>query len=116
MVTTARTTRSEPNSDRREQILAIATRLIASRGYSQTTVRDIADEAGILSGSLYHHFDSKEAMLDEILRDFLGRLYERFQEIEASDAPPRQMLDELIEHSFSTIHDTPHAVALYQNE
>lgn len=112
----SRRTEKKAPSGRRVQLLEIAASLFATNGYSQTTVRDIADEAGILSGSLYHHFDSKEAMLDEILRDFLGRLHERFREIEASGVPPRQMLDELIMHSFSTIHDTPHAVALYQNE
>ena len=44
---------------RREELLAIAASLFAERGFKNTTVRDIADAAGILSGSLYHHFDSK---------------------------------------------------------
>ena len=67
----ARAARPDHSSERRDQIIAIATRLIASRGYAATTVRDIADEAGILSGSLYHHFASKEAVLEEILRTFM---------------------------------------------
>lgn len=103
-------------SDRRAELLRIAAGLFATRGYKQTTVRDIADEAGILSGSLYHHFSSKEEMLDEILRDFLGRLLERFTAIEEQGRDPKQVLDQLIEHSFATIHETPEAVALYQNE
>ena len=45
---------------RREELLQIAGALFAQRGFKNTTVRDIADAAGILSGSLYHHFDSKE--------------------------------------------------------
>lgn len=103
-------------SDRRGQLLAIAAGLFATRGYAQTTVRDIADEAGILSGSLYHHFSSKEAMLDEILREFMGTLHARFSEIEGQGASPEEILDELVQHSFATIHESPHAVALYQNE
>src|SRR5262249_57938903 len=47
-------------SERREEILAIAAKIFADKGYASTTVREIADAAGILSGSLYHHFDSKE--------------------------------------------------------
>ena len=43
-----------------------------SKGFKNTTVRDIADAAGILSGSLYHHFDSKESMVDEILQHLPG--------------------------------------------
>ncbi|MFJ8795441.1 TetR/AcrR family transcriptional regulator [Streptomyces sp. NPDC102462] len=103
-------------SDRRAELLQIAAGLFAGRGYAQTTVRDIADEAGILSGSLYHHFSSKEEMLHEILHDFLGRLLERFTAIEREAQDPRQVLDQLVQHSFTVIHETPQAVALYQNE
>jgi AcrR family transcriptional regulator len=94
----------------------VAAELFATRGYAKTTVRDIADEAGILSGSLYHHFSSKEEMLHEILRDFLGGLLDRFTEIEREGERPEQILDELISHTFSTIHAAPQAVALYQSE
>lgn len=108
--------RQEQNSERRGQILAIAARLIASQGYSATTVRDIADEAGILSGSLYHHFASKEAILEEILRSFMNELLSRFEEIAAGGGNPRDVLDRLIQHAFDTIERQPHAVGLYQNE
>ncbi|MFG2960972.1 TetR/AcrR family transcriptional regulator [Streptomyces sp. NPDC048291] len=104
------------SSVRRTELLQIAAGMFANRGFTQTTVRDIADEAGILSGSLYHHFSSKEEMLDEILRDFLGRLLEHFTEIEKGAGDPKEALDRLITHSFATIHETPEAVALYQNE
>ena len=103
-------------SDRRAELLRISAGLFAPRGYAETTVRDIADAAGILSGSLYHHFSSKEAMLDEILRDFLGRLLERFTAIERNGGSPREVFDGLVRHAFATIHAEPEAVALYQNE
>ena len=53
-------------------------RLFAEKGFKNTTVRDIADAAGILSGSLYHHFDSKEAMVDELLDSFQTALWEEY--------------------------------------
>ena len=53
--------------NRRSEILHEAAKIIASKGYASATVRDIADASGILSGSLYHHFDSKDQMLVEIL-------------------------------------------------
>lgn len=111
-----RTSRPDQSSERRDQILAIAARLIASRGYSATTVRDIADEAGILSGSLYHHFSSKEAILEEILRSFMDGLLAEFESIAAGDGSARDVLDRLIEHAFLTIERQPDAVGLYQNE
>ncbi|MFD4422927.1 TetR/AcrR family transcriptional regulator [Agromyces sp. NPDC058484] len=116
MVINTKSPRAEQNSERRDQILAIAARLIASRGYSATTVRDIADEAGILSGSLYHHFSSKEAILEEILHGFMDQLLTRFEAIVAEDGSPREILDKLIEHAFITIERHHDAVGLYQNE
>jgi len=116
---TARSGRRRANgtsSARRAQLLAIAAEMFATRGYSQTTVRDIADEAGILSGSLYHHFDSKEAMLTEILQEFMGSLLQQIREIADAQDSPRAALDGLIMNSFETIHRVPFAVALYQNE
>ena len=56
--------------DRRHRRRAVRRR----KGYASTTVREIADAAGILSGSLYHHFDSKESMIEALLRDFLERI------------------------------------------
>jgi AcrR family transcriptional regulator len=121
MVTSEPTVRSarrgQPDGlSRRSELLAIAARLFAARGYRQTTVRDIADEAGILSGSLYHHFSSKEAMLDEIMRAFMGDLLNRFQTIVDGDGTPSRKLDELIRSSFETIRTHRDEVALYQHE
>lgn len=103
-------------SARRAQLLAIGAQLFAAKGFTQTTVRDIADAAGILSGSLYHHFASKEEMLTELLHEFMDGLYSRFSDVVAADASPREALDGLIRESFKTMHDEPEAVALYQNE
>ena len=61
---------------RRDELLELAATMFAERGLRATTVRDIADSAGILSGSLYHHFSSKEEMVDEVLRGFLDWLFE----------------------------------------
>lgn len=108
--------RNDQSSERREQILAIAAHLIARRGYSATTVRDIADEAGILSGSLYHHFSSKEAILQEILRNFMDSLLAKLEVTTAEFPDPRARLDRLIAIAFETIEGQPNAVGLYQQE
>jgi AcrR family transcriptional regulator len=102
--------------DRRAELLAIAAGLFAERGLRATTVRDIADAAGILSGSLYHHFDSKESMVDEILRDFLDSLFGQYREIVARGLPPRETLEVVVTASFQAIHEQRDAVAIYQAE
>src|ERR1700742_3980063 len=54
---------------RRTEILETAASLIASSGL-RTSLQEIADAAGILPGSLYHHFESKEAILVELIRRY----------------------------------------------
>ncbi len=101
---------------RRDQLLAIAARLFAERGFKNTTVRDIADAAGILSGSLYHHFDSKESMVDEILSTFQEGLFAQYDEILASAEDARAKLERAVRVSFEAIEQHGHEVAIYQNE
>jgi AcrR family transcriptional regulator len=103
-------------TERRTELLDLAAKMFADRGFRATTVRVIADAAGILSGSLYHHFDSKESMVDEILRTFLDELFARYREIVDAGLEPKQTLKALVVASFETI-DSRHAeVAIYQNE
>ena len=101
---------------RRAELLDIAATLFAERGLRATTVRDIADAAGILSGSLYHHFDSKESMVDEILRGFLDDLFGKYREIVASGLDSRATLEALVTTSYEAIDASHAAVAIYQDE
>src|SRR3954453_13256126 len=101
---------------RREELLAIAATLFAERGFKNTTVRDIADAAGILSGSLYHHFDSKEAMVDELLDTFQTKLWKEYDAIEASDLTPRGKLEAVVRASFDAIDHHHSEVAIFQND
>src|ERR1700754_1599284 len=90
---------------RREELLGIAAGLFAERGFTNNTVRDIADAAGILSGSLYHHFDSKESMVDELLDTFQTELWKSYDAIEASDRTPRAKLEAIVRTSFDAIDE-----------
>lgn len=71
---------------RRAQVLETAASLIATSGL-RTSMHDIAREAGILTGSLYYHFDSKEALLVELLRSY------------------HEHLDRLADHALRTVDD-----------
>src|SRR3954471_7408881 len=106
----------ESTMTRRGELLQIAAELFASKGFRNTTVRDIADAAGILSGSLYHHFDSKESMVDEILRTFQEELFASYDAVLASDDDPRTKIDKCVRLSFEAIDRHPHEVAIFQNE
>src|ERR1700753_3548624 len=87
---------------RRTEILQTAASLIASSGL-RTSLQEIADAAGILPGSLYHHFESKEAILVELVRRYYADL-ERIGEIaqERLDKPDsRPVADEIFEVGFA---------------
>ena len=101
---------------RRDELLELAATMFAERGLRATTVRDIADSAGILSGSLYHHFSSKEEMVDELLRGFLDWLFDRYQEIVATEPNPLERLKGLFMASFEAIEDRHAQVVIYQDE
>ena len=60
----------------RDLILRVAAQLFRQQGYSATTLRQIADKAGMKAGSIYYHFDSKTAILDEILELGLQRIFD----------------------------------------
>ena len=101
---------------RRGELLRIAAELFASKGFKNTTVRDIADAAGILSGSLYHHFDSKESMIDEVLSTFQEELFGKYDAILAGSDDARTKLERAVRVSFEAIDQHPHEVAIFQNE
>ncbi len=105
----------QPTS-RRDELLELAATMFAERGLRATTVRDIADSAGILSGSLYHHFSSKEEMVDELLRGFLDWLFDRYQQIVATEPNPLERLKGLFMASFEAIADRHAQVVIYQDE
>lgn len=90
--------------------------MFAERGLRATTVRDIADGAGILSGSLYHHFSSKEEMVDELLRGFLNWLFACYREIMDSETNPLQRFTGLFMVSFEAIEHRHAQVVIYQDE
>ncbi|CAN5303193.1 TetR family transcriptional regulator KstR2 [soil metagenome] len=109
-------TPGNPGNTRRSELLAIAAGLFARKGFKNTTVRDIADAAGILSGSLYHHFDSKESMVDEILSTFQEELFGSYDAILLSDDDARTKLERAVAVSFGAIDQRHDEVAIFQND
>lgn len=100
---------------RRDEILAVAATVIAERGIKQATVRDIGEAAGILSGSLYHHFSSKDQIVLELLLPALEEAVsestiacERHSGLEAVGA--------LIRRSVSATARNPERSIIFRNE
>ncbi|GAA3445016.1 TetR/AcrR family transcriptional regulator [Planomonospora venezuelensis] len=103
-------------SERRDHLVKLAAEIFARKGFQATTVREIAAEAGILSGSLYHHFDSKETIVDEVLTTFLDDLVGRYRAALERDGDPRAILSEMVRIGFSTLEPHRAAITVMQND
>jgi len=103
-------------SQRRADMVSIAAELFAQKGYRATTVREIADAAGILSGSLYHHFDSKESIGDEILSSFTSQVLTNYRAAAASAANPRAALEQIVRSTSHTLSQHRAALAMLQHD
>jgi TetR/AcrR family fatty acid metabolism transcriptional regulator len=78
--------------DKRRVILRAAITVFAHHGYHTSRVADVAREAGVAYGLVYHYFWSKEDLLETIFRRTWSRMLEAVQEVEHSGAPARDQL------------------------
>jgi AcrR family transcriptional regulator len=103
-------------SERRAHLVSLAGELFAEKGFRATTVREIADAAGILSGSLYHHFDSKESIGDEILSGFLNDVLADYRAAVAEADNPRDAIERIVHSSTKTLARHRAALTMLQND
>jgi AcrR family transcriptional regulator len=73
------------HDEKRQEILAAATRCIARDGFRGASTADICAEAGISPGHLYHYFASKEAILTELAAAGMEKIAARFAEMMQGD-------------------------------
>ncbi len=86
------TERSTAPEDKRRLILDAAVRVFARRGYHTCRVGDIAEEAGVAHGLLYHYFRSKEELLETIFRETWRDVLDAVRSVEESDETARERL------------------------
>ncbi len=87
------TDNGERRGDRREQVMQCAAVLFAQNGYDGTSIRDIAAAVGMLPGSLYHHFASKEDLFRAIHAEVVGRIDAEVERSLAGLSDPWQRLE-----------------------
>lgn len=115
--------RSSPPADRtasteekRRQILEAAVRVFARRGFHTSRVGDIAEEAGVAHGLLYHYFASKDEVLQTVFRESWGQLLARFEGVAASDEPPDEKLRGIVKILLRTWRNDPDLVTVMVRE
>ena len=88
----ARASRSKSSEEKRRQILAAAVRVFARQGFHACRVSDIADEAGVAYGLVYHYFRSKDEVLDTLFLERWNVMLELIREVDAELIPVRDKL------------------------
>ncbi|MFL5945326.1 MAG: TetR/AcrR family transcriptional regulator [Gaiellaceae bacterium] len=86
------TDRSTGQEDKRRLILDAAVRVFARKGYHTCRVGDIAEEAGVAHGLLYHYFRSKEEVLETIFRETWRDVLDAVRSVEETDESARERL------------------------
>jgi AcrR family transcriptional regulator len=89
------TDRSIASEEKRRLILDAAVRTFAAKGYHATRVGDIAEEAGVAYGLVYHYFESKEDVLETIFRDTWSETLDALRQVEESDLPAADQLRQI---------------------
>jgi AcrR family transcriptional regulator len=88
----ASTARQQAAQDKRRQILDAAVRVFARQGFHACRVSDIADEAGVAYGLVYHYFPSKDAVLDTLFLERWNVMLDVIREADAGEGPARDKL------------------------
>jgi TetR/AcrR family transcriptional regulator, fatty acid metabolism regulator protein len=104
----ATTARQQAAADKRRQILDAAVRVFARQGFHGCRVSDIADEAGVAYGLVYHYFDSKEEVLDTLFLERWDVMLAMIASVDARDElSPRDKLHEIVSFIFDSYRHDP---------
>ncbi|HEX3805164.1 MAG TPA: TetR/AcrR family transcriptional regulator [Gaiellaceae bacterium] len=102
--------------DKRRLILDAAVRVFAAQGYDAARVGDIAKEAGVAYGLVYHYYGSKDAVLEAVFREAWGRLMSAISVAVESGTPAPEQLALVVKIVLRAWRDDPDLVRLLLRE
>jgi len=108
--------RSAAAEEKRRVILDAAVRVFARKGFHTSRVGDIAEEAGVAHGLLYHYFSSKDEVLETIFREHWSAVLDRIHAVEASGEPFLEQLRGIAAAMFHGWRHEPDAVRVVIRE
>lgn len=97
-------------------VLEAAKLLFSKQGYRQTSTRQIAAAAGLKSGSIYHHFQTKEDILHAIVRPYVSDFLPDFDRVAATSLSTREAFRNLLDFSLHVPTQHPHVSNIVLNE
>jgi AcrR family transcriptional regulator len=104
--------RAEKSAARRDAILEAALEEFSARGYEATRIEDVAQRAGVAKGTIYLHFEDKEALFQELVRMMLFPIVAALEAPIPPDMPIRKLLEAFIELFVREVYGTKRRAVL----
>lgn len=101
---------------RKDEIRAVATRLFAERGYEGASMGDLAEEVGIRKASLFHHFESKQALYADVLNSLLSEVARAISSSTEGGLPYPEQADRIVDSLNDLLFHSPYAARLLLRE
>jgi AcrR family transcriptional regulator len=111
-MTSARLERPDPEHATAARIAGRATELFANKGFAGTSVREIAEAAGVTKPTVYYYFESKEGLVRHIMQTAMGQLLESVHAAKALGGDIRAQLCALVQAQLEFAASHPAAIAL----
>lgn len=97
--------RAQDYDQKRRVILKTATQLFARHGFDRASIASVAAECGVSKALLYHYYDSKEALLFDIIRTHLEELNQALSAVDDPSLPPEKRLNLLVHQLLECYRD-----------
>ena len=102
--------------EKKKIIIDAALKLFSKKGYTKARMTDIAKEAKMSYGSLYHYYKNKDAIFETIVEDWWAKLFSELASIKGSKLPIRNTLEKFIRFLLNAYATNPHQVEIYITE
>ncbi len=96
----------KPSKRRRQEVLDVAARIFQEKGYEATSIQEIAEEVGILKGSLYYYIDTKEDLLFGVIKAAYDAALGIIEELEQRDGGALELIEALVQRHATVFADT----------
>ena len=96
---------TERSQKTRQLILEVAKKIISQQGFENTTAKDIAKAAGVAEGTVFLHFENKQGIVNDVVRDFYARLQESSDAIMTQTDDPFQKMRALIKNQLMMMEE-----------
>lgn len=85
-----------PSKRRRQEVIDVAARIFHEKGYEATSIQEIAEEVGILKGSLYYYIDTKEDLLFSVIKEAYDAALGVIEQLEQRDGDALELIEALL--------------------